>query len=70
LFRFTGREDDGSGLYYYRARYYDPVKSRFVSEDPLGLAGRGNSRALPGNNPLRWADPLGLYGRDVHYDLT
>jgi hypothetical protein len=29
-----------------------------------------NSLAYPGNNPLRWTDPLGLYGRDVHYKLT
>jgi RHS repeat-associated protein len=36
-FRFTGRENDGTGLYYYRARYYDPVRSRFVSEDPIAL---------------------------------
>lgn len=35
--RYTGREDDGSGLFYYRARYYDPVLKRFVSEDPIGL---------------------------------
>jgi RHS repeat-associated protein len=33
--RFTEREDDGTGLYYYRARYYDPARSRFVSEDPI-----------------------------------
>jgi len=39
-FRFTGREDDSTGLYYYRARYYDPTRSRFVSEDPIGF-GRG-----------------------------
>ncbi len=32
-----GREDDGTGLYYYRARYYVPVPGWFISEDPLGL---------------------------------
>ncbi len=31
--QFTGREDDGTGLYYYRARYYHPSLQRFVSED-------------------------------------
>jgi RHS repeat-associated protein len=34
-YKFTGREDDGTGLYYYRARYYHPALGRFVSEDPL-----------------------------------
>jgi len=37
-FQFTGRENDGTGLYYYRARYTDPIRSRFVQEDPLRLA--------------------------------
>ena len=34
-FQFTGRENDGTGLYYYRARYYNPVVNRFISQDPL-----------------------------------
>ena len=34
-FRFTGREDDGTGPSYYRARYYDPGRGRFVTEDPV-----------------------------------
>ena len=38
-FHFTGRENDGTGLYYYRARYYDPARSRFISEDPIGFGG-------------------------------
>ena len=33
-FQYTGRENDGTGLYYYRARYYYPLLQRFVSEDP------------------------------------
>ena len=37
---FTSREwDPEIGLYYYRARYYDPMEGRFVSEDPLNFAG-------------------------------
>jgi RHS repeat-associated protein len=38
-FAYTGRENDGTGLYYYRARYYQPGLGRFVSEDPVGLRG-------------------------------
>jgi len=32
---YTGRERDETGLYYYRARYYQPEVGRFLSEDPL-----------------------------------
>jgi len=41
-FQYTGREDDGTGLYYYRNRYYNPSLHRFVSEDPMGLAAGQN----------------------------
>ena len=34
--RYAGREfDSESGLYYYRARFYDPLNGRFLSEDPI-----------------------------------
>jgi RHS repeat-associated protein len=59
-YQFTGRENDGTGLYYYRARYYHPALQRFVSEDPLGLAGNDvNTYAYVSNNPVRWFDPTG-----------
>jgi RHS repeat-associated protein len=45
-FQFTGRENDGMGLYSYRARYYSPMLQRFLSEDPLGI----RSPALNGCN--------------------
>jgi RHS repeat-associated protein len=59
--RYTGRErDPGTGLYYYRARYYDPAIGRFLSEDPLGFAsGDVNFYAYVGNNPLGFNDPRG-----------
>ncbi len=34
-YQFTGRENDSTGLYYYRARYYSPTLQRFVSQDPM-----------------------------------
>ena len=65
-YTFTGREVDAeTGLYYYRARYYDPAIGRFLQEDPfparlqvpltlhLYLYARGN--------PVRFIDPLGLF---------
>ncbi|MBI4237965.1 MAG: hypothetical protein HY696_06060 [Deltaproteobacteria bacterium] len=60
-FRFTGREwDAATGLYYYRARYYDPSLGRFLTEDPLGLAsGDANLYRYVGNNPVNWRDPNG-----------
>ena len=68
---FTGRERDSlTGLMYYRARFYDPQLGRFISEDPIGLAGGINQFAYVGNNPQNRIDPSGLYETDVHYYLT
>jgi RHS repeat-associated protein len=50
--KYTGREDDGTALFYYRARYYSPSLHRFVSEDPIGLAGGINLCAYVENNPI------------------
>jgi RHS repeat-associated protein len=60
-FQYTGRENDGTGLYYYRARYYSPELQRFISEDPIGLAGGINQFAYVRNRPLNNNDPLGLF---------
>jgi RHS repeat-associated protein len=57
---YTGRENDGTGLHYYRARYYHPNLQRFIDEDPIGLAAGINVYAYALNNPLRFIDPLGL----------
>ncbi len=60
-FQYTGRENDGTGLYYYRARYYDADVGRFVSEDPIRFAGGDvNFYAYVGNNPVNMIDPFGL----------
>ncbi|MFO0775965.1 MAG: RHS repeat-associated core domain-containing protein [Nitrospiraceae bacterium] len=60
-FTYTGREDDGTGLYYYRARYYHPRLQRFISEDPIGFGGgEANLYAYAGQNSTRWSDPYGL----------
>ena len=42
-FRYTGREFDAeTGLYFYRARYYNPSIGRFISEDPIRFGGGVN----------------------------
>jgi RHS repeat-associated protein len=68
--QYTGRENDGAQggtgggeLYYYRARYYDPVLKRFISQDPIGLAGGMNVYQYVEGNPLSMTDPEGLQGR-------
>ncbi len=59
--QYTGRENDNNGLYYYRARYYDPVLKRFLSEDPIGLAGGSLSfYTYVEGNPISGKDPTGL----------
>lgn len=59
-YRYTGREDDGSGLYYYRARYYHPRLQRFIAEDPIGFTGGdANLYAYVGSNPTNYIDPTG-----------
>jgi RHS repeat-associated protein len=63
-FSYTGREfDSETGLYNYRARYYDPGVGRFISEDPIGFeAGDSNIYRYVGNNPLFYVDPSGFCG--------
>ncbi len=58
--QFTGRENDGTGLYFYRGRYYSPGTGRFISEDPKGWGGgQTDVYAYVSGDPIRKADPLG-----------
>ena len=70
-FQYTGRENDETRLYYYRARYYSPRMKRFTSEDPLVRALDLIASVQPltrvphpysyvDNSPLNFTDPLGL----------
>ncbi len=59
--RYTAREHDAeTGLYYYRARYYEPATGRFLSGDPIGFSGGINFYRYAGNNPVLFRDPIGL----------
>ncbi|MGH9816685.1 MAG: RHS repeat-associated core domain-containing protein [Candidatus Acidiferrales bacterium] len=59
-FQYTGRENDGTGFLYYRARYYQPSGQRFTAEDPLHFtAGDTNLYAYVRNSTLNYADPSG-----------
>jgi RHS repeat-associated protein len=61
-YTYTGREyDRETGLYYYRARYYDAQIGRFITKDPIGFAGGDiNLYRYVTNNPINWVDPWGL----------
>nr|ART38311.1 G285 [uncultured bacterium] len=59
--------DPESGLHYNQARYYDPTSGRYLSPDPIGLAGGVNTYLYANANPLRYSDPLGLDAIFVHY---
>jgi len=70
-FRYTARQlDSETGLYYYRARYYDPAIARFISEDPIGLAGGVNQYAYVGNDPINRLDPSGTCELWAKYKVT
>lgn len=61
ILRLPGQQfDNESGLAYNRFRYYDPEVARFISADPLGLAG-GFNGFVYAPNAIDWCDPLGLY---------
>lgn len=61
-FQYTGRENDGTGLYYYRARYYSPELGRFIQSDPIGLGGGINSYSYVNADPISKVDPTGEFG--------
>ncbi|GEM_PF-2958463 len=66
-FMFTGREfDKETGLYYYRARYYNPTIGRFLQTDPIGYGADINWYAYCGNNSVARNDPSGLWAA---YDI-
>jgi len=64
-FTFQGREYSwATGLYNFRARWYDPVTGRWLSKDPIGIEGGLNQYVFCENNPVMFVDPWGL---DIYY---
>jgi len=57
--QFTGRENDGTGLYYERNRYLDQVIGRFISEDRMKFRAGINWFAYCANSPIGCNDPTG-----------
>jgi RHS repeat-associated protein len=63
-FQFQGQFlDAATGLYYLRARFYDPVASSFLAHDPVGRITR-TAYAFVADDPVNRLDPMGLDGTD------
>jgi RHS repeat-associated protein len=68
--RFTGKEYENSDVYYFGARYYDPLLGRFLNPDPAKATdyedpSTFNPYIYCGNNPLRFIDPDGMWWQDI-----
>ncbi|MFV3287035.1 RHS repeat-associated core domain-containing protein [Pseudomonas sp. NY15356] len=58
--RYSGKERDATGLYYYGYRYYQPWAGRWLSADPAGTVDGLNLFSMVGNNPVSYVDKNGL----------
>lgn len=58
--RYSGKEQDATGLYYYGLRYYAPWLLRWINPDPAGDIDGVNRYRMVQNNPLRFKDDQGL----------
>jgi RHS repeat-associated protein len=67
-FTYVGRYgvmDEGGGIFFMQNRYYDSVAGRFLTRDPIGLAGGLNMYSYVGGNPADRTDPSGLLWREI-----
>lgn len=67
VIRYSGKERDVSGLYYYGFRYYAPWIQRWINPDPSGSVDGLNRYAMVKNNPLTLRDKNGLTGFDFNF---
>ncbi|CDH30746.1 hypothetical protein XBI1_1050007 [Xenorhabdus bovienii str. Intermedium] len=65
--RYSGKERDATGLYYYGYRYYQPWAGRWLSADPAGTIDGLNLFRMVRNNPLKYYDNNGLNPVDNAY---
>jgi insecticidal toxin complex protein TccC len=60
--RYSGKERDATGLYYYGFRYYAPWLGRWLNPDPAGIIDGLNLYGMVKNNPVVFVDQQGFYG--------
>lgn len=65
IIRYSGKEGDATGLYYYGYRYYQPWVGRWLSADPAGTVDGINLFRMVRNNPTSGYDVQGLERRSV-----
>lgn len=69
VIRYSGKERDATGLYYYGFRYYAPWLNRWINPDPAGVSDGLNLFEFVANNPVRFIDTDGLARLD-YLDLA
>jgi RHS repeat-associated protein len=68
---FTGREyEPEAGIYFYRTRFYDPRRGRFLSADSIGIGGGVNLYTYSSNDPVNRVDPFGTISDEVKRNLV
>ncbi|WDG77603.1 glycosyltransferase [Pseudomonas chlororaphis] len=65
--RYSGKERDAAGLYYYGFRYYQPWIGRWLSADPAGTVDGLNLYRMVRNNPISRGDINGKISKHAHY---
>ena len=63
--RYSGKERDATGLYYYGFRYYAPWLQRWINPDPAGYVDGMNLYSMVGNRPINFGDLDGRAGKEL-----
>ncbi|WP_314915718.1 RHS repeat-associated core domain-containing protein [Pseudomonas helleri] len=70
VIRYSGKERDATGLYYYGFRYYAPWLQRWINPDPAGDVDGLNLYRMVRNNPVRFYDGDGRQPKEIDDDYS